>query len=370
MFKKSFRFLILLLCLQGCTSSNNCRTSAKKSNTLKIDDIKLCKLEPEHYKINWIPSLVLKEKNNPRFPIKLIEAHGKLFFSYVSNSSYLILASLLDSNEVYRIPISYYSSMGHHFLMDIIKDTIHLLDVKQKQYYQIELKDNFSLGNKKTFNLDKIGIDDDIYILTKTSGTQLNFSFPNLFIPYGKTQSKNYLDDRGLLKIDLLTNQFSKIIEFPEWYKKCNIYSEKINFDLNGNYIYASFTNSEEIIKLDLDNNKIKINSIPGSSSFRPFKKELEKNLAYVRQYEETVEKNSELITLKGGGYVIVKRLPRESISEKIKVRVYLFDKENKIQCYDLLEGESIPFILKKYRSGFVILDITLSNLLYYEVSN
>ena len=361
---------MLLVCFQSCTSSNNCNTSATKSDTIKIDEIKLCKLEPEHFKTRWIPSLILKEKNNPRFPIKLIETHGKLFFSYVSNSSYLILASLLDSNEIYRIPISYYTSMSHHFLMDIIKDTIHLLDVKQKEYYQIELKDNFSLGNKKTFNLNNIGIDNDIYILTKTSGTQLNFIFPNLLIPYGKTQNKNYLDDRGLLKIDLSTNQFSKVIEFPEWYQSCNIYSERINFDLKDNYIYATFTNSGKIIKLNLDNNKIQFNSIPGSSSFRPFKKELEKNLAYVRQYEETIEKNSELLTLSGGGYVIVKKLPRESISEKIKVRVYLFDKENKIQCYNLFEGESIPFILKKYQSGFVILDVTLSNLLYYEVSN
>lgn len=355
----------MLLLELGCSGSNCLCGGGPSTGEANINS---CSPKKQVYDIAHIDKLLKEEKINPQFGMTIFEREGKPYFLYVSSNHNLVCASMTEPGHVVYSPVARFSAQNSHFLLDCFQDTVHLVDVKAKVYHRIALNKDLSLGHSSAIDLSAIVDLNDWYIHVNTNSRQLSYSYPELYLPYGLLKGKNFQDRQAVLKINTVSRSFERILDYPECYGNCDFYSNNTSVDANGSAVYALFSFSDDIQKLNTSSGSISQTQLPGSSGFTPFDRSKEKNLAYVRMYENTTEKNAGILLLKQGGHVAFKRMAKPSLNEPDRYQYYFFNSKDELQCSGVFAEDVFIPLARSFGNGIVLPDKKLSKLFYYEL--
>lgn len=324
-----------------------------------------CRPKKQEYSIAHLDTLLKREKINPGFGLTVFEKKGKPYLLYVSSNGNLVCADMRDPGRVAYSPVTRFRQDAH-FLMDCFQDTVHLIDVKEKIYYRIALNEDMTLGHSSSIDLSDIAGMNDWYIHVNNTSRPLSYSYPYLYFPYGLLKAKNFQDRQAVLKINTVNKSFEKILDYPGCYSNCDFYSSNTSIAANGSEVYALFSFSNDIKKLNISSGNISQAQIPGSDGFTPFDRSKEKNLAYVRMYENTTEKNAGILLLKKG-QVAFKRIAKASLNDPERYQYFFFNSRDELQCTGVFTDDVFIPLARRFGNGIVVPDKKFSKLFYYE---
>lgn len=305
-------------------------------------------------------------KPNVTFGFHLIAKNEDYFLTYISQDYHLILLDLFNENRTFSIESGELIKPNRVHVMFLSNDTIHLLNIKDKEYYQLQIIENRSL--KKIYSFDfSDKIKKNHFFMVNPGDETIEFRHPYLLIPYGNTSEKNYLDKKAYLRFNVINQTIEDIIDFPECYYECDIYDKdsRVEFDKDGD-ILCVFNKYPYVYKYTITDKNHAEFEISNEYQFVRFDKHKEKNLAYIRNYLLTDEKNVALLIDKKGNSLVIKRNKKVSLKDPYTWSFYLFD-DNFKKVHTTTNVQSIhPLATFPYRDGYLIFNDSMNKASYY----
>lgn len=251
----------------------------------------------------------------------------------------------------------------------IINDTFHLVNNDDKIYYQYVFDSSFQL--KKVFEL-KINdlFPKHSFINTNiTVAKKIAYSYPYLFVPYGRFGKKNEIDNKSIMQIDLRNNKAQKILKYPEAFYSCFFREKYPIVDVVQNKLYAVFLKDNQVRRVDILTGETTVAPSTGfHSNYMCFDPAQQENLAYTGKYDLNDEENYNLI-YNDNRFYLVKRLRKTDKSAPPYCAILVFDKELNYQFAFYPPHTIAPRLSTAYDKGVLILSDKLDTGYYYAFS-
>lgn len=281
---------------------------------------------------------------------------------------------LIDKQKVikYHYPFSETKIQFSLCRSVVANNKFYLFQVGDNMLYEFEfligklnLYKSYNLALKKTTAQEFISFGRKNFFVINDSSFFFSYGIDNI--------KKNFVDNFSLLEVKKRDdkNVFvkSKMYHNPLRYKKGFEYNPDVELiHLGDNIAFYGFQFYDSLYLTDLTSGKL-LRSVVLSKNhnFENYDVDKSLDLAYVKKFLVLEEMNIHFIAL-NNSLLVVKRLQRESISQKQIFLYYIIDKNLKIKYCDYLdENVNVNFIVP-FKNGFAAYDKNLLNFKYYEV--
>jgi hypothetical protein len=293
-----------------------------------------------------------------------------IYIIYLNGDKDSLVFVNLFRTKIKKIPVSHLIGKNQKYTLKIIDDTLHLLNSETYKYGQIVIDSNFNLqlsqivDLKFAFDSKKLFLNTNVVIDKK-----IVYERPYLFLTYGNFKTKNNIDTKMIMKIDIEKRTSKKVLEYPDKYKRCDMLDfYSIMENVSDSTFAIVFHKMDFLAVIDKQTAKYdRINDSFFNNQFMCYDRKQAANLAYTSKLYDNDESNDNLIYLNGSFYLL-KQLGRENKTISPKIAILVFD--NSLQHRLTLYGDHLLARLSfPYKNGIVVINDSLTKAHYYDFS-
>jgi len=281
----------------------------------------------------------------------------------------LVFVNLFQS-KIKKVPINHLIGKNQKYTLRVINDTLHLLNSETYKYGQILIDSNFNLRLLQILDLKFAFTSKNLFLNTNVViDKKIVYEKPYLFLTYGNFKTKNNIDSKMIIKIDLETKTSKKIIDYPNKYKRCDMLDFYSTIENVSDSIFALvFHKMDFFAIINKQTEKYaRVNDSFFNSQFMCYDRNLAANLAYTSKLYDNDESNDNLIYFNRSFYLI-KQLGRENKAISPKIAILVFD--NTLQLRLTLYSDHLLARLSfPYKNGIVVINDSLTKAHYYDFS-
>lgn len=179
--------------------------------------------------------------------------------------------------------------------------------------------------------------------------------------------SPNYVDST----VFLLVTDSATVLKFgkypPELRKKAVRYPETYFCTDTADNIYYVHAAYDSVYKTDISGTISGRNVLHINPVRPPYHPEKEADLAYVRKYEASIEKNCRIAICMNKYIVVLKKMSEPDLLKKPKYKYFVFDTQLHKLYVSAVSGDIIPVILPT-RNGFLLPGTGFKKIYHYEL--
>lgn len=369
--KLTFLFFCAIIFFYGCKKKCDCYNIDNKTASNKSIIERPWQLTEIH--TDSLSKLVYNNKYNGRFGLHLFRKDGTYFFAFLSKSGKLTQFDF-DSNKVKKsIDVSNTLSVKDFYSALFINDTLYFINTSfikgsENFYRKYILKDDGSVNLQDSLNISGELNCKNCDVYSKPLGQGMAYQYPYLILRYGNSKTKNFIDSKVFLKINLEQKSIQRIVDYPDCYRCSFIYDRDVSVIFNNNGLIISLFNQyDKLFLFEPGANKSKSFSFGHDCKLRTFDESKEMNLAYVRKYLENGERNITLLNISNKYYVALKRLAKNSLAEKSSYSLFVFDSSFKQVYSEVIQHPVFTPGIFNYKNGFLMFNDSLSKAYYYD---
>jgi hypothetical protein len=353
---------ILLLPFFSCNKKCNCYETNHYINKAKQ--------EPDIYQIHAIKYKFIDslKSSDPYFGRQLVTIDNKNYFAGLIRKRGITMYGIENSDSFRIIPVDtllrLFPTNGYNII--IRNDSIHLINILKKQYYCIKITFK-GLTILDSIDLKPLLPRSTSYIYTKIIEPTLEFNFPFLYIYFGDSKRKNFIDDKAYLKLNIVQKNLNKIIPYPSCYKCSFIYEATSSIAVfSDNTTVTLFDKYDELYKRDSSDKEMGSTYIDHDCHFVVFEESKEKNLAFVRKELTRGERNVKIINIRDKYLMVVKR-DQKKMDEPDKFSIFIFDKNLNQLTSAKIEHPQNSVSIFQYKNGVIMFADEKSTAYFYE---
>jgi hypothetical protein len=283
----------------------------------------------------------------------------------------LVLSNTIDSQKSFKLPYADFKFYFEGATVIFEKQNIFSLNQELEKLYVFTFN-RTALKLEKEISLTQYFSSKNNYLRYQTKPfVAINHS---MIYTVGSTKfRKSFLHNQSYLQIDFNKDfqptSAELILHYPRKYTS----GKELNIDtylqaMNDSVVALGYKTFDSIYLYNLHQKQI-----VSKASFNEFSDYIEydlsktKDLAYRRWYEETNEKNRNMLVLKDK-ILIIKHLRKKEITDQSIFEYVLLDNNLKPIANNLFEHSISPSYCYRFKKGFIISNKELTKMYYYEV--
>jgi len=372
--KSGYYFFLIIFFLSSCTgeSKSCCKELSQSSPINKIPDS--LKIDSNSVTTIHIDSIYNRTGQYANFGFQFFTTEGMHYLVYLNSSKdSLIFINLFDDKDYKMANMKGLIKSQGKYTIKFISDTLHIMDIEGYHYMQLKLMSDFRFEKIYESSLSKAIEPKHLFLNSNlVVDKKLAFFNPYLISFYGNYKTKNNMDSKAWIKINIQTGEKENFFDFPDEYRRCyqrDFYSliEKIS----DSSVLAIFRKHNKIYQVNIFSGVTTYSSTGFSfySNYMCYDKTQEKNLAYTSKYDLLDEENSNLIWANDKIFLI-KRLKRENKKDPVKCAILVFNKTLEHVATYFPDKSVWPRLSFAYKEGVLILSDSLTKAYYYGFKN
>lgn len=317
-----------------------------------------------------INSFIKKQSPNALGGFHLVKKQDRAYFAFITNDAKLELLDLTDTSAHHSINIGHLLGGEKFASLYISNDTVCILRPAARTISISKVKDDFTLSKTTTYPLNLSHESAGFYFMSNPGFRNLTLLYPYVIFPYGNSRKKNNIEPTAYISYNLQTNDYRKIISYPECYQNCAVPGTQSMLAVNHHSIVCIFRNHESVNSYDLKGALVKHSAITHACRFEEFDKSKETDLSYVRKYQLLSENNTQVLTDSRGHLLILKRLKGDSMDQAASYETFILNDQLEQTGTVKIQHSIYPYASFEYGKGFLIFGERLENAYYYVVQN
>jgi len=368
--KSNYHVFLIIFFLSSCTgeSKSCCKELSQSLPINKIPDS--FKIDSNSIKTVHIDSIYNRTGLYANFGFQFYTKGDKYYLVYLNSSKdNLIFINLFDDKDYKMASMKGLIEKQGKYTIKFNSDTLHIMDIDQFHYMQLKLLGDFSFEKIYESGLSKAVRPKHLFLNSNlVVDKKLAFFNPYLISFYGNYKTKNNMDSKAWIKVNIQTGEKEKFFNFPDEYRRCyqrDFYSliEKIS----DSSVLAIFRKYNKIYQVNIFSGITTYSSPAFSfhSNYMCYDKLQDRNLAYTSKYDLLDEENSNLIWANDKIFLI-KRLKRENKKDPVKCAILVFNKALEHVATYFPDKSIWPRLSFGYKDGVLILSDSLTKAYYY----
>lgn len=302
------------------------------------------------------------------FGMQFLNRDDSVYLCYLNSGRDSLVFINLQSPSIVRLASLQGIQIGR-FSSSLQGDTLHLIDASKFWYYGLKIDSTFQLERFQQIDLATVMNAKKYYFASNVVvNKKFVFSYPYLLIPYGRLGSKNGMDKKPILKLDIRTMEKEYLGQYPEKYLDCPIRENYPIVELDGANIVTAFLKHDGLQRINISSGLMvsMVDTTGFSNQYMCYDKDLEADLAYTSKYDLNDELNQNFFKSRDF-FFLIKRLRKEEKTDPTKSAALVFDDGLKYRGAFIIPGSTNPKISFPFKNGFMILASGGKRMVYYE---
>jgi hypothetical protein len=301
-----------------------------------------------------------------------IDFSGRGYLVFINDKQSLLVFDVISKTFIKAIDFHKYLINVGSYSIKINNKLIFLFDHRRKILHQFRIIEGFDISFIRSFELNSV-FDWDKYYLAFQSICEFDADSTMLVAPYGiYSEINNFLDVNSAVSINLDTFKCNKNTFFfknPDNYRSGKVYTTDIYLKfLPQNRVFAGFHSDNYCAIFTRDGTLLSENKFIKKNEFKNFDKTKVRNLAYVRMYQTTNERNRFFYIDSLKKILVIKTMARKKINSEINRAFFLIDEKcNLLGRLDIAEDIPVDCIIPDPK-GFYILSTDHKKLIHYDI--
>jgi hypothetical protein len=278
----------------------------------------------------------------------------------------LIISAIGLEEKIFVSDVSGIISRKDRLCNKIIGDTLHLITTDKFEYGKYHFDTAFQLHAVQKVNLKKEFPKHSFINSNTILNKKIAYSYPYLFIPYGRYGTLNEVDKKAGMRIDVRDGSSEKMLEYPAKYNTCPDRYMYPVVDVVNEKLYSLFLNDDYIYKTNIMTGETEsATPISFTSHYMCFDEKQEENLAYANKYDLNNEMNINFI-YNNDQFYIIKRLRKRDKKQPARCVILVFNKSLEYQFAFYPQHDVFPSASLAYKQGVLIFAHKLNEAYYY----
>lgn len=367
-----FLFLLLVVILMGCeVATNNCCEDIFRELPKSIPS-RQYKPDSTSYDISHLKNIFSLTGFYANFGFQFTIRNDSLYLIYLNAEKDSLVFVNLRKKEQYKLkPLDEVAKKGSRYCNVILGDTLHLFNTKTFIYTKYIIDPRLELKKAMEVNLKDVLTDKNIFFASNILlNKRIAYSYPYLFLPFGKYNKRNGMDKKAVFKIDINSKLVEKVQDFPEKYKKCEVRENYPIVDVIDSKVTVVFQKDDNIFSSDIISNKVlaKSTQTDFKNNYMCYSVESNEDLAFTSKYDLNDEQNINLLYIRDK-YFLIKRLRKENKSDPAKCAILIYDRNLKYLSTFYPTIGVTPRLSFAFKNGIAIINDAFDRLYYYDFS-
>jgi hypothetical protein len=363
MHSKFIVFFIVII-LFGC---NNKSYFGKTPRQVYFED-KRGKINLSSFNTAMLSSFLKSNKANLELGTGLLNINSNDFFLFKNYLGQIMYTKIDDTSNVH-----YTKEIGQYYTKVITMSSFAFFNSKLNIIKEIQIDSNHNLIELARIKVQPLKKHKNFSINTNIYSTNFDINSDFVLTNYSVYKPKNnFIDNTAFcsFKKNDNMNKESYLGYYPKKYMNEVINKRDAIFKIcSDSTILMSFNTSDEIAKVKFNGEEIDRVKISPDTSFQKFDESKYKNLAYVDRYLQEVECNFMLIEDNKKNIILFKLKAKKDKIDPNVIICYVLDLSLKPKYTFQLKDETIPYLIYKYKNGFLCFRDKLKFADYYETN-
>jgi len=357
----SLFYLLLIIMLQpACKECPPCgEATVPPPNTIGIGY--------KEFSTPHIASFVKQHRPNYFYGFELLRKANEDYFAYITEDGSLAITSIQKHGQEKLISLkAYLRAKRYSPLVQIINDTLAIVNRDEKKFSYFKITDSFDLELKGTTALGTPEQWKGLEFTGYAFNNSFSFQYPLLLVPYIKVGKTVELDTYSHMLFNISSGASTKLIRVPARFKQCSIRDNSCSSQIKNNEVLCLFTQNDSLYRYSTDNTVLSQGVIQHHCQFQEFDRSKNGNLAYIRKYTATNESNIQLLIDDNKNFFVIKKNKTDSLKSPMTYSLFVFDSNFK-QVYSNKIEQSLHYMAAfDAANGFLIFNDSLTKVYNY----